>query len=314
MNKLLATGAFAAPIIALIILVVLLTAAITVYSVLRYIVKAKDKNVPPSANVIVRMVFGAVMSAYTIIVGALVIWQVLNIYLSGTSQGLTSPFTYELVSERVSGILAVPLWIWIGLIFVGLILWEIFPVAEKRAGISDERYLLYRLQKRIPDEVGEELKESFGIVKKEQSVLKKLRIALYVFAALYVVYIIIYMCIPSNFPNVNKTGEVLKAAAFLLPVAAVVYAAGCAYVVYLKRSAKRQLPHVKAITKGIKGPQPVVYGKVAAVVHSKYFILAIRIALACLGVAFVIAGCFNGSIMEVFNKAIRICTECIGLG
>ena len=33
-----------------------------------------------------------------------------------------------------------------------------------------------------------------------------------------------------------------------------------------------------------------------------------------LGVAFIIAGVMNGSMSAVFNKAIRICLECIGIG
>ncbi len=28
----------------------------------------------------------------------------------------------------------------------------------------------------------------------------------------------------------------------------------------------------------------------------------------------ILAGIFNGSAQDVFNKAVRICTECVGLG
>ena len=268
----------------------------------------------PKTCKIVRLAYGILTSVFTFVLGALFIWQVLDIYISGHKAGLSSSFSYDLVMERLSGVLAVPFWIWIGLIFVGFVLWEIFPVDEKRKGLTDACYVLCRLKKRIPAEVGDELKDSFNAVKKEQNTLKYLRIGLYALAALYIIYVIVYMSIPSNFPNADKTGEMLKTALYLLPFAAVVYAAGCAYVIYYSRSAKRQLPHVKALTKGIKAPQPVAAGKFAAVVHHKYFLLGIRIAVACLGVAFVIAGCINGSILEVFNKAIRICTECIGLG
>ncbi len=33
-----------------------------------------------------------------------------------------------------------------------------------------------------------------------------------------------------------------------------------------------------------------------------------------LALVFIVAGVFNGSAMDVFGKAIKICTECIGLG
>lgn len=40
----------------------------------------------------------------------------------------------------------------------------------------------------------------------------------------------------------------------------------------------------------------------------------VRIALAALAVALIAAGIFNGSALDVFAKAVKICTECIGLG
>lgn len=40
----------------------------------------------------------------------------------------------------------------------------------------------------------------------------------------------------------------------------------------------------------------------------------VRIGLVCLAVLLIAAGFFNGSVMDVLQKAIRICAECIGLG
>ena len=41
---------------------------------------------------------------------------------------------------------------------------------------------------------------------------------------------------------------------------------------------------------------------------------ALRTALLLAAVALLAAGAFNGSARDVFGKAVRICTECIGLG
>ena len=41
---------------------------------------------------------------------------------------------------------------------------------------------------------------------------------------------------------------------------------------------------------------------------------AVRIIVLVLAVIFIIAGIFNGSMRDVLYKAIKICTECIGLG
>lgn len=262
----------------------------------------------------VRLVFGIVMSVYTVVLAALILWRVLDVYFTGAAAGNMKPYTYEAVMGRAHGELAAPFWVWIGLIFAGLVLWEVFYVPEKRRGISDARYILQRLQKRIPAEVGDDLKDSLQAVKREQEILKITHLCLYALTAAFLVYVIAYMCIPSNFTSVETvTQDIKRICLFILPLAAVVYVAWLTYVIYYGYSARRQLPEVKKLTKGIKEPQSAT-GKFAAFVQSKNFILAVRIAVACFAVTFIIIGCFNGSVQEVLNKAIRICTECIGLG
>ena len=272
------------------------------------------KNISTKTCKIVRLAYGWVFTAFTLIVGALFIWQVLDIYLGGKSQGLESSFSYEIVSHRIKSVIAVPFWIWIATIVIGFVLWQIFPVSEKLKPITDDRYIVRRLSKRLPATVGEDLKSSYEYVKKQQKLLKILHWSLLGIVAIYLIYVIIYVSIPSNFPNKDKTHEMLKMAAFLLPVAAVVYAAGCAYVIILKKSAGQQLPYLKELTKGINSPQPETPNKFISIINHKYFKLGIQVAVACFGVAFVIAGICNGSVREVFYKAINICTECIGLG
>ena len=48
--------------------------------------------------------------------------------------------------------------------------------------------------------------------------------------------------------------------------------------------------------------------------NRKKIVTGIRVGLICLAVVLIAAGFFNGSITDVFHKAIRICAECIGLG
>ena len=40
----------------------------------------------------------------------------------------------------------------------------------------------------------------------------------------------------------------------------------------------------------------------------------VRIVLLIASIVLLIAGIFNGSAIDVFSKAVKICTECIGLG
>ena len=40
----------------------------------------------------------------------------------------------------------------------------------------------------------------------------------------------------------------------------------------------------------------------------------IRRVMLAAAVVLIIAGVFNGSALDVFGKAVKICTECVGLG
>lgn len=271
---------------------------------------------------LVRLIFGIILSVYTVVFGIVTASRILDIYFTGAAAGIEKPYTSDLFMGRIKTELAAPFWIWIFLIFAGFVLWEVFYIPEKRKALTDARYVLQRLQKRIPAQVGENLQGSFNFVKQEQKTLKILHRMLCVEAALMVIEVIIYLCVPSNFGydpatnsyDISKVSiSVINMCKFVLPIAAIAYIAGLVYVIYYGYSAKRQLPYVKKLTQGIKAPQAAT-GKFAALVQSKYFILGVRIAVACFAVAFIIAGCLNKSTDEVLGKAIRICKECIGLG
>lgn len=41
---------------------------------------------------------------------------------------------------------------------------------------------------------------------------------------------------------------------------------------------------------------------------------ALRIAALCVALGLIVLGVFNGSVRDVLGKAVKICTECVGLG
>ncbi|MBR5602167.1 MAG: thioredoxin [Clostridia bacterium] len=45
-----------------------------------------------------------------------------------------------------------------------------------------------------------------------------------------------------------------------------------------------------------------------------YAIIVVRVALILVAVLMIVFGIFNGGMNDVLQKAIMICTECIGLG
>ena len=115
----------------------------------------------------VRLVSGIVLSAMTVILAALFIWQVLDILAVGTSEGYEGfIFTRDDVAARLFRLLPAIV-IWIALIIAGFVLWEVFPVKPARVK-NDSSYILKRYKKRIPAAVPEELKGSLQFINGEE--------------------------------------------------------------------------------------------------------------------------------------------------
>jgi hypothetical protein len=91
----------------------------------------------------------------------------------------------------------------------------------------------------------------------------------------------------------------------LLPCLSAGFAVACAGTALHGRSAKREIEALKTC-------RPAKVSKVEYRPETGRKIL--RIALFAAAIAFVVIGAVNGETAGVIAKAIRICTECIGLG
>lgn len=264
----------------------------------------------------VRLSFSIVLAAMTVIVGALFIWQVLDLYFTGVNAGNVIIYTPEDVKFRVNRI-SPAFWLWVALIVVGFVIWEVFTVKQKRLALKDDCYALMRLKKRIPATAEGELATSLDFIKREEKKVRTLRIILAVAIAISVIFTIVYLAIPSNFPAENVTHEVLEMVKYLSPFIGCVLICAVNYFIVAASSAKVQLPHAKKLAAGNKPVEKVHegwYGKVLEVIHHKYFLLGVRIAVGVIAVSFIIAGICNGNMSRILEKAINICMECIGLG
>lgn len=272
----------------------------------------------------VRLCYGVALSLMTAVTGALFIWQTLDIYLSGGSR----PFTREIVLERLNRI-APAFWIWVVMVAVGFIIWEVFAVSCKRAPLKDDCYALRRLKKRVPEKVGESGLASLKAVKRGELINLIVKLCAAALCLAGVAYGIAYLATASNFPKTDVNGEMLNMAAHLAPCVFAALLILCGVTLYLSISAKKQLPHVKQLIASAKsdeknGVEAIyvtgntavadLYGRWKALSNHKYFILGVRIAIAVFAVTFIILGIVNGNMRAILIKAINICTECIGLG
>ena len=268
----------------------------------------------------VRLSYGIIFGVFTVVVGALFIWQVLDLYLTGTAAGFTGahPFSRERVVEALSKI-DLFFWLWVAGIIAGFVLWEVFPVTDKPRKICPDLQLA-RIVKRMPSSAPEGLEKEYNAVTSAKKVVFALQCAAWAMFAIAAVYGIVYLCIPSNFPKQDVTAEMLNMAKHIFPCIFAGLIVVCGAGIYQKYTVKRILPAAQKLTRGAKPEQkqltgiPAIIDKIKTALGNKWVILGVRIAVAVLAVAFIIWGALNGSARSVFIKAINICTECIGLG
>ncbi|WP_338049902.1 CD1871A family CXXC motif-containing protein [Pumilibacter muris] len=291
------------------------------------------------------LAYGSVLGAFTVTVGALLIWQVLSLYFAGTASDFAGKqiFTRENVGAAL-GKIAPALWIWLALAAIGFGVGVACETARK-VGRQDVRYTLFRLKKRLPKSGAPE--GSFGeaakIVRREETVIKILWLCCGAVAVASAAYAVAYLAIPENFPSrlskENVTAEIITMVKHFIPCVTWTFLFACCIGIYERISAKKQIPEVKRLSAAYRsgeiappenGQAKRGLGAVLAIKarNGKFFSFAsktfeffakhgktvARAAVGCLAVSFIIAGIFNGGARDVLIKAVNICTECIGLG
>jgi hypothetical protein len=265
----------------------------------------------------IRIAYNALVSVMLVITGVLFAYECYLIYKSGPS-----PFTRESVAEAFSHI-SVMTYITISLVVIGAGLHIFIPQSEEKLkGSRTPSVLVSTLAKRVnsyrlPDDLTDKIEKE----RKLRRVLSVVRTVLLVLSATLP---LIYLLNPANFPaesgqyNAEILHGMLLYLAFLTPLA--VYEV--VYIVVNDASLNREYDLLKEAIKvggvaDFKIEEPISrVAKIRAFIkeNEKPITLGVRIAFVGCAVGFIIAGVINGGMTDVLNKAIKICTECIGLG
>lgn len=265
---------------------------------------------------LLRLIYGIVFSLLSLVVAALFIYEVCDIYF-GSGGG--KPFTRALVYARL-GDIAVPFWIWVAMIIIGVVIWEVFPPRGKKKYGQDVRYSLYRLRKKLPVKAEGELHESAAKVAAYERILKIVWGVATAGCLIFAVAGLVYLLDFSHFRGAEPTEDIKTAVIKICPYVICAFALCIGAVIYEGWGAKKELPHIKKLValgkkddKSLSKIQRAYYSAVAALESDKY-IWSVRGVLLLAGVVFIILGVFNGGAGDVLLKAVNICTECIGLG
>ncbi len=263
---------------------------------------------------IVRGIFSIIFTVMSIVVAILLIVQVCDIYLSG----IESPYTVEAIKEHFDKI-APAIYVWLALIVVGFVLWEVFP-EKKKIGKTSLFYSFENIQKKLNGKIVCESEESKQFAK-NQLVVNVVKLVVGVAVGICSVVSLVYLCDSANFANANQNKEIVDATLYLLPFLVVSFVLLIGVCVFEWCVLKKQLPLAKTLLKNAQEDDNVsksrfeeIKEKCTAFFENKNTILGIRIAVAVLGIVLLIYGAASGGSDGVLAKAIAICRQCIGLG
>ena len=253
----------------------------------------------------VHLIYGIVLSAIIIITGICFIVSCVDIYRSGNR-----PFTYESINEHFMAIV-VPVILCIVGIIGGMVL-SFFPLKKpKIKGIIDTGVTLNRMSAKIDLSKCDE--EARTKIAKERQLRFFSNILCIDAIVVSLIIALIYMLNKNNFPANDINAEMINAMLFVIPCAIVSLAVIYANILICNASKVKELEVVKASFKTAKKDEISSQQPAASDQHEKTLFGA-RLSLLVIAVLFIVVGIFNGGMADVLQKAINICTECIGLG
>lgn len=229
------------------------------------------------------------------VAAALVIGCV-NIYKSGDR-----PFSREAMASMLHRI-AIPGWLCLAAVIVTAILHLALPLeTEKNGSKRSEKDTLRRYRSKLAELSDDEQKK----VNTEVSRRRTYRTITAVIIAALGVYPIVYFSDASHFSVDNLNRDIVRAV-----MVSLIPAAAALILVYVcaRLETASMLREIQLYKKNsIKQASAVPSVKPERTASVRWVILAVAVVLILLGIA-------NGGAADVLGKAIRICTECIGLG
>lgn len=239
--------------------------------------------------------YGWVSAALIVAVGIALILSCLEIYSSGDR-----PFSRAVISQHFDQI-AVLVYLCLASILGGVVLSLVFPLEKHRTiAVRDEAETLRRLRARV-GAVPEAAKEA------HLRCIYRCTAALIVIGA--AIYPLFYFLDPGNFTIASLNQDVVRAVVIVLVTAIISLMTMYICSLLEHKSILREIDICKKHISKNPGNVPVT----AKGISGKWLLVS-RCLIFAAAVCFIVLGIFNEGIADVLGKAIRICTECIGLG
>ena len=243
-------------------------------------------------------------SALCILLVVMLISAVISIYRTGIADKQEDPLAWVYTREKVADALKpiIPVF----LLAVGVT--AACAVLGVRSERQDKPVQDIELTRNL---LASHVAEPNEAMKKERAVQKKLLYGGWGAFALCMLPVVLYMGNGAHFENGDLEGMFRSFASHVLPWAAAAIACLMVSAVLLEKSMKREADAAIARIKEEKAQGLKSLTKTAVPPKD---LKVVRLVILAAAVVFIIVGIRNGSMNAVINKAIRICTECVGLG
>lgn len=247
---------------------------------------------------LIHTVCGCVISAALIVAAICLIVSAYTIYASGDK-----PYTYESIGTEYDKI-AIPLWIAIFAVIAGIVLNVALPLPKtKEKSLKDPFIKLRILQKKLPAGA------TYDGIDRQRSLRKAYRAVCALLCAVSFIPAIVVLCDYDSFTVANLTPALLRVVGMLVLGAAISGVLLYVLSIIERRSAEREIEWTKiALSEADKNAIP---NKKNSSENTKKIVRLVLVGAAC---AMIVIGLTQDGFYDVLQKAIRICTECIGLG
>ena len=258
------------------------------------------------------MIYGLILATLIVAVGVCLALSCVSIYLSGES-----PFTRESISAHFARI-AIPACICILGMIGGAILSLFLPLAGgKIKPRRDSSVALKKLSAKLDLSACD---EAIGKgIRKERKMRRWILVITAVVCALAFVYPLIWCLNPHHFSIEHLNRDIITASTAVLTAAAVAMASCMVAVLLRGVSVSREIVLVKTALAANSEQRSIPAHETSGTFLGKLtsaprFVWVLRSVILAVGILFIVLGILNGGMADVLGKAIRICTECIGLG
>lgn len=246
----------------------------------------------------IHLIYGCVAAVLIVALGIALILSCLDIYNSGAR-----PYTPESIGSHFQKI-SLLAYACIALALGGIVLGLALPADQpKPKAVKDELAFMEKAKAKVTDLTLEDA----ASVKKEQKLRLMLRIGTAIVFAALMVYPAIYFMDGSHF-TIEALNDDIRNAVCIALIPALVGLMLCFICAELERKSisRETVIYKNAASKGAVVP--------TAAQKKTNTLLIVRCAVLAVAVCFIVLGIFNGGMKDVFDKAVAICTECIGLG